>query len=266
MSEPAELHEVAPGVRLVAPEDASLIRLALPDRPGALALVSSRIAARSVNILRLEVVAREDGTAIDDLLVAGGDLAGAVASLEPDVRLLACREHGELPDPGLAMAAACASVTGAAGAGEARRRLLDAALKLGIADDGLILRDAGHGWLRPVASTVEHLPPIRAHEPSVARAAVGSGRPVVARGEEQWAPPVYRSRFGAGHVLAVPGGVPPFFALTVIRRDEFLFVEAEITRLQALVRVAVGTLAAFGERAVQAPERPAVQLRLGSHR
>ncbi len=255
MSEPAELHELASGVRLVAPEDASLIRLALPDRPGALALVSSRLAARSVNILRLEVVAREDGTAIDDLLVAGGDLA-----------LLACRERGELPDPGLAMAAACASVTAAAGAGEARRRLLDAALKLGIADDGLILRDAGHGWLRPVASTVEHLPPIRAHEPSVARAAVGSGRPVVARGEEQWASPVYRSRFGAGHVLAVPGGVPPFFALTVIRRDEFPFVEAEITRLQALVRVAVGTLAAVGERAVQAPERPAVQLRLGSHR
>ena len=63
-------------------EEPQLVRLALPDKPGRLALVASRFAAHEVNILRVEVVAAGDGAAVDDLLVVGGNLALALRLIE----------------------------------------------------------------------------------------------------------------------------------------------------------------------------------------
>ena len=101
-------------------EEPQLVRLALPDLPGRLALVANRFAAHDVNILRVEVVEGGDGSAVDDLLVVGGNLALALDELRGDVQILGLREHAELPDPGLAMADALASVSGAASLGAAR--------------------------------------------------------------------------------------------------------------------------------------------------
>lgn len=56
-----------------------------------------------------------------------------------------------------------------------------------------------------------------------------------------------------GRVLIVPAGVPPFLALALVRHDPFPLVEAEIERVRALLRVAVGILGALGERSVRAP-------------
>ena len=69
-------------------EEPQLVRLALPDKPGRLALVASRFAAHDVNILRVEVVAAGDGAAVDDLLVVGGNLALALEELRADVEIL----------------------------------------------------------------------------------------------------------------------------------------------------------------------------------
>ena len=118
-----------------SPDEApQLVRLALPDRPGGLALVASRFAAHEVNILRVEVVEGGDGSAVDDLLVVGGDLALALEELGEDVEILGLREHAELPDPGIAMADALAGISGAASLGAARHALLTAALELVAAD------------------------------------------------------------------------------------------------------------------------------------
>jgi hypothetical protein len=56
-----------------------------------------------------------------------------------------------------------------------------------------------------------------------------------------------------GRVLVVPAGKPPFLALALVRHDAFPFVEAEVERVRALLRVAVGFLGALGERSVRAP-------------
>jgi hypothetical protein len=56
-----------------------------------------------------------------------------------------------------------------------------------------------------------------------------------------------------GRVLIVPAGMPPFLALALLRHDSFPFVEAEVERVRALLRVAVGFLGALGERSVRAP-------------
>ena len=233
-------------------EEPRLVRLALPDRPGGLALVASRFAAHDVNILRVEVVDGGDGAAVDDLLVVGGNLALALAELEEDVEILGLREHAELPDPGIAMASALAAVSGAASLGAARHALLAAALELVGADSGVLLRDAGHGWLRPVAATAESLPPIRADEPCLARTVLSRSRAETGSPQEPWAPAVYTLALGMGRVLVVPAGVPPFLALAVVRHDAFPFVEAEVERVRALLRVAVGILGALGEQSVQA--------------
>ena len=230
-----------------------LVRLALPDQPGRLALVASRFAAHGVNILRVEVVEGGDGTAVDDLLVVGGNLGQALEELKGDVEILGLREHAELPDPGIAMADALAGVSGAASLGTARHRLLTAALELVAADGGVLLRDAGHGWLRPVAATAESLPPIREDQPCLARTALSRSRAETASPQEPWAPAAYSVALGMGRVLIVPAGLPPFLALALIRHDAFPFVTAEVERVQALLRVAVGILGALGERSVRAP-------------
>lgn len=234
-------------------EEPRLVRLALPDRPGGLALVASRFAAHDVNILRVEVVAGGDGAAVDDLLVVGGDLDLALEGLGSEVEILGVREHAELPDPGIAMADALAAVSGAASLGTARHALLDAALELVGADGGVLLRDAGHGWLRPVAATAESLPPIREDQPCLARTALLRSRAETATAQEPWAPAAYILALGMGRVLIVPAGLPPFLALALVRHDAFPFVEAEVERVRALLRVAVGVLGALGERSVRAP-------------
>lgn len=248
------------------PDDATLIRLSLPDRPGGLALVAARLAEHAVDILRVEVVEAEAGVAVDDLLVVGGDVDAALAALEPDVSVLGRRAHAELPDPGLAMAAAAVAVTSSTGLGEARRALVSASIELVGADGGVVLRDAGHGWLRPLAATADALPPIRDSQPALPRRALARGVPVVSTPDEEWAPPHYLAALGSGSVLAVPAGAPPYLVLTVVRRDAFPFVEAEVERLQALLRVALGVLGALGDRPVRAPEAPAVHVRLGIER
>ena len=234
-------------------EEPQLVRLALPDEPGRLALVASRFAAHDVNILRVEVVDGGDGTAVDDLLVVGGNLAVALEELREDVEILGLREHAELPDPGLAMANALLAVSSAASLGAARHALVIGAMELVAADGGVLLRDAGHGWLRPVAATAESLPPIRDDQPCLARSALSRSRAETASPQEPWAPAAYVVALGMGRVLIVPAGVPPFLALAVVRHDAFPFVEAEIERVRALLRVAVGILGALGERSVRAP-------------
>jgi hypothetical protein len=233
-------------------EEPQLVRLALPDQPGRLALVANRFAGHDVNILRLEVVEVGDGTAVDDFLVVGGDLATALEELRGDVEILGLREHAELPDPGLAMADALAVVSGAASLGAARHALLAAAVELVAADSGVLLRDAGHGWLRPVAATAESLPPIRADEHCLARSALSRSRAETASPQEPWAPAAYTVALGMGRVLVVPAGLPPFLALALVRHDAFPFVEAEVERVRALLRVAIGILGALGEQSVQA--------------
>jgi hypothetical protein len=233
-------------------EEPQLVRLALPDQPGRLALVANSFAGHDVNILRLEVVEVGDGTAVDDFLVVGGDLATALEALRGDVEILGLREHAELPDPGLAMADALAVVSGAASLGAARHALLAAALELVAADSGVLLRDAGHGWLRPVAATAESLPPIRADEHCLARSALSRSRAETASPQEPWAPVAYTVALGMGRVLVVPAGLPPFLALALVRHDAFPFVDAEVERVRALLRVGIGILAALGEQSVQA--------------
>src|ERR1700691_1798307 len=113
-----------------APGDAHLIRVRLPDRPGALAAITAGLATHAVDVLRLEVLGRAEGFAIDDMLVAGAGLTDAMAEFGPGVTVLADRPGVDLLDPGLAMASACHSLTVAGNERETYRQVLSASLGL----------------------------------------------------------------------------------------------------------------------------------------
>ena len=221
---------------------ARLVRLRVRDRAGSLAAVTQHLAAHRVNVLRLEVLTRESGFAIDDLLVTGAGLDEALATLDRSVAVLADRREVDLLDPGLAMANACASVTAAGSAREAARQLVRSALELVFAEAACVCIREGHGFLRPVAATVPDLPPLEDGPASLLRSALFSGECLTADGRAPWATGAFREHLPSGAVLAVPGGSPSFLVLVLAREDDAPFVSTEVDRLAALVRVAVGTL------------------------
>lgn len=234
-----ELVEVA---RRPVPGDAHLVRLRLRDRPGSLAAVTSSLARHGVDVLRLDVLGREGGFAIDDMLLAGPDLGAALGELGPGVTVLADRPGIDLLDPGLAMAVACRSLTAAGNDRETYRQLLAAAIGLVFAEAGFICARQGYGVLRPMASTVGGLPALDDQHASLVLSALSSGECLTADGRVPWVPMSYRELLPSGSVAVVPGGPEPFFALALIREDDAPFVPTELLRLAALAEVAVGTL------------------------
>ena len=185
-------------------EQPTLIRLALPDRPGGLATVARCLANCGVDILSVEVVGHQGGEAIDDVLVRGGDLDRALVALGGEVRLLGRRTGAELPDPALSMAEACGRVLAATTVEQARSALIAAVLRLCSADGGALLEQRDGGRLTVVAASVPRLPEIAPDDPSLARRALRLGAPQLARGEDAWAPPAYRTALQGRTVLALP--------------------------------------------------------------
>ena len=230
-----------------------LVRLSLPDQPGRLALVASRFAAHDVNILRVEVVAGGDGSAVDDLLVVGGNLALALEEA-----------RGECRDPRAARARRAAR-SGNRDGGCASRRQRGGEPRRGAASPARRGARARRGrWRCASARCGPRLASARRlhhgvvaadpeDQPCLARSALARSRAETASPQEPWAPAAYSVALGMGRVLIVPAGRPPFLALALVRHDAFPFVEAEVERVQALLRVAVGILGALGERSVRAP-------------
>jgi hypothetical protein len=220
----------------------------LRDRPGSLAAVATRLAAHGVDVLGLEVLGREAGLAIDDLLLAGPGLDAALAELGAEVEVLGQRTDVDLVDPGLAMARACASLASARSEPDAFRRLVAAALGLVVAEAGFVCVRGGDGVLRPAASTVAGLPALDEAQNSLLGSALWSGESLSADGRAPWAPEEYRRLLPPGTVAAVPGRSEPSLVLVLVREDEAPFAAAELARLAALVEVATGMLALHGGR------------------
>ena len=249
---------VVPLPRAGAPRGARFVRLRVRDRPGSLAAVTGHLAEHGVNVLRLEVLTREAGFAIDDFLLAGPNLQSALDTLGSQAIVLANRPGVDLHDPGLAMASACGAVTAAGTAREACRQLVRAALELVFAEAGVVCIREGHSFLRPLASTVADLPVLEDGPMSLLRSSLFSGQCLTADGRTPWAAAAFREKLPSGSVLAVPGGSAPFLVLALVREDDARFVSAEVDRLAALMRVAVGTLQLHDQHYAVTRGRPAL--------
>ena len=195
--------------------DWTLIRISTPDRPGGLAVVTRLLAACGIDILSIEILGHRTGVATADVLVHGGDLDRALRALDEDVVLLGRRTHGELPDPGLAMAEACALVVD----DPSPEALLRAALRLVGAEVGAVYRVDDE--------EIEALAESTAGLEGLAREALAT-RSVVF------------SEPSAGSAVAVPVGEDrPLVVLALARAMRFPFQDAEVDRLDALASLAL---------------------------
>jgi hypothetical protein len=229
--------------RAHAPRGTELVRLRLPDRPGSLAAVTEHLASYGVDVLRLEIVDRGGGVAVDDLLLGGADLDACLAFLGCRASVLARRPGTDLRDPGLAMAAACEIVSSSRTEGDAHGRIVQAALGLVFAEAGLLLIRREGGLYAIAASTVGEVSlAVEATSIPLVTSALFSGECLTADGRIPWAPGGLRAVLPPGSVAVVPGGSPPLVALVLARGDHSPFVSAELERLAALMRVSVATL------------------------
>ena len=119
-----------------------LVRVWLPDRPGALGLVASRIGAVEGDIVGIDVLEQGDGVAVDEFAV----LLKPTVSLDLLVREILevdgtnveeVRTIGSFPDPRLDALESAASLASASSAAELQQVLVDH-----------IRDDSGHRRLR----------------------------------------------------------------------------------------------------------------------
>ena len=199
-------------------DDWTLIRMATPDRPGGLAVLTRLLAACGVDILSIELLGHREGVATADVLVAGGDLDRALRALDEDIRLLGRRTHGDLPAPGIAMAVACALVVDE----RTPDALLSAALTLVDAEVGAVYKVVD-GALEVLAESTGGL------EGLAVRALAENG--------------AVFSEPAAGSAVALPVGEDaPAIILAVARAQTFPFQEAEVDRVDALASLALRLL------------------------
>ncbi len=173
------------------------------------------MAACGVDILSLEILGHEpDGLAVADALVHNGDLDRALRALDADVRLLGRRSHGELPDPGLAMASACASLL----ADPSPDMLLRVSRQLVGADVGAVYRCGAEMVVEAMTT---------AGLDEIAGRAAAEGRAVTAEP-------------AAGSSVAVPIGDGPSRVIALARSLAFPFQDLEVDRIRALGAIAEG--------------------------
>jgi len=158
-----------------------VVRLWLPDRPGALGQVASRIGAVSGDVVGIEILERGGGSAIDDLTVSLPDenlvdlLVSEIRQVDgvavEDVRAVS----PDRPDGTMAALTVAATIVAATPdtrvrtACDALRELLDADWAVAVCIDGPItLAQSGEApepdWLAAFLAGSEHLGPDHEHE------------------------------------------------------------------------------------------------------
>src|SRR6266511_1084525 len=122
-----------------------LIRVWLPDRPGALGAVASRIGAIRGDIVGLDVLERGDGVAVDEFAVeleSDELLAMVVREIEEvdGAKVEKVRTVADFPDPRLDALESAAALCGATGVDELQRVLVSHLRREFLADWVALLR------------------------------------------------------------------------------------------------------------------------------
>ncbi len=220
------------------------IRVTMPDRPGALAAVTTALAAHRVDVVRIDVVSHDGDVVVDDLVLRAAraeDIGEAIGGFWPEVAV----RTFETPagDPALEMGRAIAAVTGAQGGVEARRKLARAVTAVLRAEGGVVLRALETGAIVPVAG----LPATAVVGPSEGFA----GRWVLAHrcaaafpAAEGWAPAEFAAHARAAWVAMAPLGGDEVVA--ALRQANIPYCRGELERLETLARAVAPVLGSAG--------------------
>jgi hypothetical protein len=199
-----------------------LVRVWLPDRPGALGLVASRIGAIGGDIVGVDVLERSELVAVDEFSVVlpTDDLVPLLVREIEEVdgaSVEECRGVDRFPDARLDALESVEAVCGAADRKELAHRLVESVRNEFTADWAAMLRGtetlASVGAGAPVASVLEAL------------AAGTAASPAVAAGET-----------GPDDLAVAP--LPTHDAVLLVGREGYPFRRRERRQLLALARIA----------------------------
>ncbi len=171
----------------------ALIRVRMPDRPGALGLVTSRIGALKADIVAIEILGRVDGHAYDEIAVVLPD-AALVKALTREieevdgVRVEAVELIQRPPEPRLDMLRLAFGLASATTRAELTSRVLAALAPLDASWAGIIDGDG--------VASVGPCPPTLAAAASAASATVPVGTAILAVRRDR---PLERGRTGPAH-------------------------------------------------------------------
>lgn len=205
-----------------------VVRVWLPDRPGALGLVASRIGAIGGDIVGIDVLERSEHVAVDEFAVMLPDkelVSLLVREIEEvdGASVEQWREVGTFPDPRLDALESVEHLSGAESRGELVQRLVDSVREEFAADWAVMLQADV-----VIASAGAGVP-----DPSVleALAAGTAASPVVAAGDA-----------GPDDLAVAP--LPTGDVVLLVGRDGHPFRRRERRQLMALARIAdrVGTI------------------------
>lgn len=211
-----------------------LLRVVLPDRPGALGAVASALGEVGGDILSVDVVERSAGSAIDDLVVElpPGRLADALisaASAVPGVRVESIRPYAGRIDPHRELELLDVLATGPE---DPWTLLADGVARIFRAGWALVLDPPTDGWssIRAASRSAPELPHVQTPwwPPAPARALPG---------DEAWAPADW-DRLGTELAVAPLGA-----AALLAGRPGLHWLPSELVRLQHLTAIA-GTVTA----------------------
>lgn len=238
-----------------------LIRVAIADRPGALAGLATTLSVHDVNLLRIDVVSQDDmGVAVDDLWVElppGGrmDSLELVLRRLPGVAVRATVGRAPPDDPVDVMASAAAALARARSADDALQQSVDAGCLVARAQHAALVAAEPDGSLRVLASTFGPVSRVEAYEPSIARDATREGVSLTVPGSYPWASPAWVAATCAASVAAVPlaSATGLYACLIVTRSHPMAFEAGELARLKAFGSVITATLAQHGLTEPSAP-------------
>jgi len=201
-----------------------LVRVWLPDRPGALGLVASRIGAIGGDIVGVDVLERSEHVAVDEFaVVLPGDAPGLMKLLIREIEEVdgasveESREVESFPDPRTDALESVLAVCGAEDRAQLLTYLAENVRREFVADWATILRDGA-----PFATAGERAPDATVLE---ALAAGTAASPAVAAGD-------------AGPDDLAVAQLPAHNAVLLVGRDGHPFRRRERRQLLALARIA----------------------------
>jgi len=199
-----------------------VVRVWLPDRPGALGLVASRIGAIGGDIVGIDVLERSESIAVDEfsVVLARGDLAALLVREIEEVdgaSVEECRHVETFPDPAVDALESVEVLCGAADVKDLARLLVDRVRFEFAADWAAVLQGA-----QTLACTGDGAPRASVLD---ALAAGTAASPAVAAGDA-----------GPDDLAVAP--IPNHTAVLLAGRDGHPFRRRERLQLLALARIA----------------------------
>lgn len=209
--------------------ETQLIRISMPDRPGALSQVCLALAAHSVDITHLDVVSAASGVVVDDLTLqaeSAADLQKAIASFRREVTVMAL--PGNPGDPVTELGMAVAAMATASGLPASLTQVMTGCQRFIRADEAFVVALDASGAATPVMSA-RPLPSVLPGDPFAGRAVLTPAIAATFAGASDWAPAPLRVALGASVVAMAPLGRSAVLAAT--RVAPIPFTAGEMRRL-----------------------------------